>query len=569
LEDAIGRIAPVHLQFVTSWDAFNAVLEIRFRDLQGFKKVKDKQYGLRNKATKRDVEQTRPWQRAFLPGQRIEMSFFFDTQKEGINVDNVVCPGCQTPTTAPTDAEVQCENCTIYFQRITIIQEREIPSQKPVPSPWRSKSEFGKPGFSGMIFGPVRPGRKCMAPNDLDGDEDLREFKRIRLISRKEKVISQIFDYPQAFSGFSDLASVDQSESSRPPIPNLYESEQKPVPWENCTESDEDFEEMNDVEAEPDDSDEETRLCGKRKRASISPSSCKETENIETKLDDCDEETDYVEEADYDKEADDDVETYLYEKRNRYCFTLPLYRLNIPFSLRYQMKHGPFQVECFPSYRHLDPIPMGGCEWSLYRNQLGQNNNFLWPRRSMSLRSSWYIRAPGRIFRAESLYGTPFRVKLELGKAPKNYVFYGPSVGRWIFDWACQLSSKRPEIGAAFLFWCHMYTMEEVMAIFGLSRFPCWGMSEEATLHLAHAIVCYGCFRWQLFYMMNRHGALRNEPQIQHVVGEILAHAYEREVFTNKPRWLLEKCHRYLRLVMNELADIQATGLIEEGTGQA
>jgi hypothetical protein len=55
LEDAIGRIAPVHLQFVTSWDAFNAVLEIRFRDLQGFKKVKDKQYGLRNKATKRDV----------------------------------------------------------------------------------------------------------------------------------------------------------------------------------------------------------------------------------------------------------------------------------------------------------------------------------------------------------------------------------------------------------------------------------------------------------------------------------------------------------------------------------
>jgi hypothetical protein len=39
LEDAIGRVAPVHLQFVTSWDAFNAVLEIRFRDLQGFKKV--------------------------------------------------------------------------------------------------------------------------------------------------------------------------------------------------------------------------------------------------------------------------------------------------------------------------------------------------------------------------------------------------------------------------------------------------------------------------------------------------------------------------------------------------
>ncbi|KAH5540271.1 hypothetical protein HBI27_106670 [Parastagonospora nodorum] len=58
LEDAIGRIAPVHLQFVTSWDAFNAVLEIRFRDMQGSKKVKQKQYGLQDRATKRDIHQS-------------------------------------------------------------------------------------------------------------------------------------------------------------------------------------------------------------------------------------------------------------------------------------------------------------------------------------------------------------------------------------------------------------------------------------------------------------------------------------------------------------------------------
>lgn len=38
-EDALGRTAPVHLQFVTCWDAFDAVLEIRFRNLQGHKKV--------------------------------------------------------------------------------------------------------------------------------------------------------------------------------------------------------------------------------------------------------------------------------------------------------------------------------------------------------------------------------------------------------------------------------------------------------------------------------------------------------------------------------------------------
>jgi hypothetical protein len=46
LEDPIGRIAPVHLQFVTSWDAFNAILEIWCRSLQGLRKILQKYYGL-------------------------------------------------------------------------------------------------------------------------------------------------------------------------------------------------------------------------------------------------------------------------------------------------------------------------------------------------------------------------------------------------------------------------------------------------------------------------------------------------------------------------------------------
>ena len=39
LEDAMGRIAPVHMQFISSWEAFDSVLELRFRDIQGYKKV--------------------------------------------------------------------------------------------------------------------------------------------------------------------------------------------------------------------------------------------------------------------------------------------------------------------------------------------------------------------------------------------------------------------------------------------------------------------------------------------------------------------------------------------------
>ncbi|KAF8847149.1 hypothetical protein BDZ45DRAFT_540254, partial [Acephala macrosclerotiorum] len=55
LEDAIGRVFPVHLQFISTWDAFDAVLETRFRNLQGHKKILDKDFVLQERATKRDI----------------------------------------------------------------------------------------------------------------------------------------------------------------------------------------------------------------------------------------------------------------------------------------------------------------------------------------------------------------------------------------------------------------------------------------------------------------------------------------------------------------------------------
>ena len=39
LEDGIGRIAPVHMQFIHSWTAFDSVMEIRFEGFQGHQMV--------------------------------------------------------------------------------------------------------------------------------------------------------------------------------------------------------------------------------------------------------------------------------------------------------------------------------------------------------------------------------------------------------------------------------------------------------------------------------------------------------------------------------------------------
>lgn len=59
LEDAIRRISPVHMQFINSWDAFDAVLELQFRKIQGHTKVKRREYTLQEHSTKRGISRSR------------------------------------------------------------------------------------------------------------------------------------------------------------------------------------------------------------------------------------------------------------------------------------------------------------------------------------------------------------------------------------------------------------------------------------------------------------------------------------------------------------------------------
>ena len=108
LEDAIGRVAPVHLQFIDSWDAFDAVLELRFRDVQGFTKVCKKEYILQERATGREIDRSRCWKKSFLPGQRIDMSLIFKrevTRDQRSMAAN--CPRCQFTSDKPTDLDIQ------------------------------------------------------------------------------------------------------------------------------------------------------------------------------------------------------------------------------------------------------------------------------------------------------------------------------------------------------------------------------------------------------------------------------------------------------------------------------
>ena len=107
LEDAIGRLFPVHLQFVASWDAFDAVLETQFRNLQGHSKIMNKEFVLQEHATRRDISRMRPWDGAFLPGQKVEMSIIFINFTDARQEINPSCPGCQKVCDSYSEAGMQ------------------------------------------------------------------------------------------------------------------------------------------------------------------------------------------------------------------------------------------------------------------------------------------------------------------------------------------------------------------------------------------------------------------------------------------------------------------------------
>ena len=214
LEDPIGRIAPVHLQFVTSWDAFNAVLEVRFRDIQGYKKIKQRQYGLQDKSTGRDIVQTRRWDGAFLPGQRIEMSLLFETKASPVSDNShATCPGCQATSAGGNEADIQCERCGMWFRRITVIREVEPPPPVPLPKPWSAKPQFGKSTMAFQLVGPLKPGRKRTAPDDLEGEEEAREFKRVRIIQAKEQIKMRKFGQNGSGNSYATFSTLQGSES--------------------------------------------------------------------------------------------------------------------------------------------------------------------------------------------------------------------------------------------------------------------------------------------------------------------------------------------------------------------
>ncbi|KAF2269728.1 hypothetical protein CC78DRAFT_238599 [Lojkania enalia] len=108
LEDALGRIAPVHLRLINSWETFHAVIELRFLGKQGSGKISRREYVLQEQATGKDVDMSEDFQDAFLPGQRISMSLVFEHDATPKSIGTPThCPGCNTISEQSTDQDIQ------------------------------------------------------------------------------------------------------------------------------------------------------------------------------------------------------------------------------------------------------------------------------------------------------------------------------------------------------------------------------------------------------------------------------------------------------------------------------
>jgi hypothetical protein len=105
-EDAHGRIAPFHIEFINSFDAFQAVMEVRFRHVPGLRKVQNGEYAVHESKSKRRIDLSGPWHSVFLPGRKVNMSMVFQRPHTSMSS----CPGCQTENESEnsnTGSEIQ------------------------------------------------------------------------------------------------------------------------------------------------------------------------------------------------------------------------------------------------------------------------------------------------------------------------------------------------------------------------------------------------------------------------------------------------------------------------------
>lgn len=170
LRDALGRVTPVHLDFIETWEAFLSVLEVRFRQLPGHSKIQRREYSLETYQSNQVIDNATAFRRWFLPGQIIDMSMVFD----GLSDLVVSCPGCECMVSKSHYRTVRCENCGLCYRYIEV--ERKIKTATDKGSTAQTTSS---------------PSSTKMLQETFDDEDRPSEFRRVQVRYSKPSSISQ------------------------------------------------------------------------------------------------------------------------------------------------------------------------------------------------------------------------------------------------------------------------------------------------------------------------------------------------------------------------------------------
>ena len=158
---------------------FDAVLEARFRQCPGHRKITRKQYSLRSDTQTKEIERRVDFRRCFLPGRRVEMSMVFEGSRLEVNV----CPGCNLR--CPESQEFQMSDIEWYnslaphlskYSRVSSsgcgLRYRHTFCQV-----WTERPPFFSPGWSNII---MENSIHNQGPEYVEEDTP-RQFRRVRV----------------------------------------------------------------------------------------------------------------------------------------------------------------------------------------------------------------------------------------------------------------------------------------------------------------------------------------------------------------------------------------------------
>ncbi|KAH6721849.1 hypothetical protein BKA61DRAFT_164201 [Leptodontidium sp. MPI-SDFR-AT-0119] len=234
LTDALGRVAPIHLELINSWDVFESVLIARFNHLPGHRKIARREYAIQEASRKLDIDRSQPYESAFLPGCSLDMSMCFKTFDD--NKENS-CPSCRKVSHENFDLEIKCLKCGMWYQRITDVdvpasEENERDSGDPLPATIRDNANQASSSPSPQRPRSTQSHLKRKRSETIPDDDDIRVFRRVRLLFSSQ--IDHMYALNPRIAIISHATDVDEmssaphqgpsaSISDSPSLVNLYQ----------------------------------------------------------------------------------------------------------------------------------------------------------------------------------------------------------------------------------------------------------------------------------------------------------------------------------------------------------